>query len=69
MNCNRKYFYGSGECRDIPPCDADELDDFPRRMRDWLINVMAELADRKELSYFYQEMKKKAEVIKYLELR
>ena len=33
-------------------------------MRDWLINVMAELADRKELSYFYQEMKRKAEVIK-----
>jgi len=50
-----------GECRDIPRCEPDDLDDFPRRMRDWLFNVMSELAERRELSHFYQEMKREAE--------
>ena len=36
--------------------------DFPRRMREWLFNVMQELADRRELSYHYQLLKKEAEV-------
>jgi len=30
----------------IPQCQQDELDDFPRRMREWLFNVMKEMADR-----------------------
>lgn len=50
-----------GECRDIPACSADELSDFPRRMREWLFNVMSELSERKELSYYYQKMEKEAE--------
>jgi hypothetical protein len=31
-------------------------------MREWLFNVMAELSDRRELSYHYQQLKKEAEV-------
>lgn len=30
-------------------CDAEEMLDFPRRMREWLFHVMKELADRQEL--------------------
>ena len=52
-----------GECRVIPECQPDELVDFPRRMREWLYNVMKELSERKELSYYYQQMEKEAEVI------
>jgi len=50
-----------GECRRIPSCDDDELAEFPKRMREWLFNVMEELADRKELSAYYQQMKTQAE--------
>ena len=46
----------------IPDCKQEELVDFPRRMREWLFNVMKELSERKELSYFYQQMEKEAEV-------
>lgn len=35
--------------------------DFPRRMRDWLFNVMRDLADRRELPAHYMEMEKEAE--------
>lgn len=35
--------------------------DFPRRMRDWLFNVMRDLADRKELPQHYLEMELEAE--------
>ena len=52
-----------GECRLIPECKEDELVDFPRRMREWLYNVMKELSERKELSYHYQQMEKEAQVI------
>ena len=52
-----------GECRVIPDCKPDELVDFPRRMREWLYHVMQELSERKELSYYYQEMEKEAEVV------
>lgn len=52
----------SGECRNFPPCSQDEKADFPRRMREWLFNVMEELGQRRELSYHYQQMKKEAEV-------
>lgn len=30
-----------GECQEIGPCEKDILDDFPRRMREWLYQVMA----------------------------
>jgi len=50
-----------GECRQMPTCTEEEMSDFPRRMRDWLFNVMRELADRKELSPHYLQMEKEAE--------
>lgn len=35
--------------------------DFPRRMRDWLFNVMRDLADRRELTPHYLKMEREAE--------
>lgn len=35
--------------------------DFPRRMRDWLFNIMQDLADRDELPKRYMKMKREAE--------
>lgn len=35
--------------------------DFPRRMRDWLFNIMIDLAERKELNRHYLKMKREAE--------
>ena len=35
--------------------------DFPRRMRDWLFNIMRDLADRQELPSHYLKMKREAE--------
>lgn len=35
--------------------------DFPRRMRDWLFNVMRDLADRRELTPHFLQMEKEAE--------
>lgn len=29
-----------GECKEIEACEQDVLDDFPRRMRDWLDNII-----------------------------
>ena len=55
-----EYF---GECRENPRCTEDDLSDFPRRMREWLFNVMKELAERREISFYYQELQKQAEVI------
>ncbi|XP_075217396.1 secreted protein, acidic, cysteine-rich [Lycorma delicatula] len=51
-----------GECREMPECTSDEMSDFPRRMRDWLFNVMRDLADRHELSPYYLKMQREAEV-------
>jgi len=50
-----------GECRDMPPCNEEEMGDFPRRMRDWLFNVMREMADRRELSPHFLQMEREAE--------
>ncbi|ERL87014.1 hypothetical protein D910_04416, partial [Dendroctonus ponderosae] len=50
-----------GTCREMPECKTSEMADFPRRMRDWLFNVMRDLADRRELSPHYLEMEKDAE--------
>lgn len=37
------------------------MNDFPRRMRDWLFNVMRDLAERKELPDHYLQMQMEAE--------
>jgi len=50
-----------GECRQTPDCSEDSLMDFPRRMREWLFNVMKDLADRDEISSHYKELEKEAE--------
>ncbi|RZF43002.1 hypothetical protein LSTR_LSTR014559 [Laodelphax striatellus] len=50
-----------GECRDMPVCKPEEMSDFPRRMRDWLFNVMRDLADRQELTPHYMKMEQEAE--------
>ena len=43
-------------------CEFVNLLKFHSRMREWLFNVMSELSERKELSYYYQEMEKEAKV-------
>ncbi|KAJ8916975.1 hypothetical protein NQ315_008375 [Exocentrus adspersus] len=50
-----------GECRDMPECTKEEMSDFPRRMRDWLFNIMRDLADRQELTPHYLTMEREAE--------
>lgn len=42
-------------------CGEGEMADFPRRMRDWLFNVMRDLADRNELPSHYLKMEREAE--------
>lgn len=37
------------------------MKDFPRRMRDWLFNVMRDLAERDELTEHYMQMELEAE--------
>lgn len=50
-----------GECRNMPECGDDEMADFPRRMRDWLFNIMRDLADRQELPDYYLKLQREAE--------
>jgi len=50
-----------GECREMASCSEEEMGDFPRRMRDWLFNVMRELADRRELSPHFFHLEREAE--------
>lgn len=50
-----------GECREPKVCTEDQMADFPRRMRDWLFNVMRDTADRDELSPYYLQMEQEAE--------
>ena len=52
-----------GACRQVAECSEDDLADFPRRMREWLFNVMKELADRDELSTYYSNMEREAEKV------
>jgi len=52
-------FYG--QCRPIGECPEDEMEDFPRRMREWLFNVMKDLGERQQLSPLYSEMEREAE--------
>lgn len=49
-----------GECKAIPECEDGELEDFPRRMREWLFNVMEELADRQELNQPFVKLHQEA---------
>lgn len=37
------------------------MSDFPRRMRDWLFNIMRDMAERRELSPHYLVMEREAE--------
>jgi len=50
-----------GECREMPECTESEMSDFPRRMRDWLFNIMRDLADRQELNDHYLKLEREAE--------
>ncbi|KDR16367.1 SPARC isoform X2 [Zootermopsis nevadensis] len=50
-----------GVCRDMPECSTEQMADFPRRMRDWLFNIMRDLADRQELTPYYLKMEREAE--------
>lgn len=50
-----------GTCREMPECSENDLADFPRRMRDWLFNVMRDLASRNELPDVYMELEHEAE--------
>ncbi|GIZ01940.1 hypothetical protein CEXT_386531 [Caerostris extrusa] len=50
-----------GECREIPKCMEEEMEDFPRRMREWLFNIMKDLAQRAELDDKYLELELEAE--------
>ncbi|XP_012340917.1 SPARC [Apis florea] len=50
-----------GECRQMPECKSEDMADFPRRMRDWLFNIMRDLADRQELPSHYLKMQREAE--------
>ncbi|XP_066591824.1 SPARC [Prorops nasuta] len=50
-----------GECRQMPMCKEEDMLDFPRRMRDWLFNIMRDLADRQELPSHYLKMQREAE--------
>jgi len=50
-----------GVCRDMPECTTEQMADFPRRMRDWLFNIMRDLADRQELTPYYMKMEREAE--------
>ncbi|XP_014295821.1 SPARC [Microplitis demolitor] len=50
-----------GECRQMPMCKEEDMMDFPRRMRDWLFNIMRDLADRQELPSHFLKMQREAE--------
>lgn len=52
------YFVNCFFCQD---CGEDEMKDFPRRMRDWLFNVMRDLAERHELPEHYMTLQMEAE--------
>lgn len=50
-----------GTCREMPDCTESEMSDFPRRMRDWLFNIMRDMAERRELTPHYLKMEREAE--------
>lgn len=50
-----------GECHELKECTEEDMKDFPRRVRDWLFNVMRDLAERDELTEHYMQMELEAE--------
>ncbi|XP_014094065.1 SPARC [Bactrocera oleae] len=50
-----------GPCHEHKNCSEEDMKDFPRRMRDWLFNVMRDLAERDELTEHYMQMELEAE--------
>lgn len=38
-----------GECKELPACTAEQMEEFPKRMRNWLYLVMEELDRRQDL--------------------
>lgn len=42
-------------------CQEDEMNDFPRRMREWLFNVMRDLSERDELAEKFVSLEMEAE--------
>jgi len=50
-----------GECQELPECEEEELEDFPRRMNEWLFNIMRDMADRQFLSEHYKQLELEAE--------
>jgi len=53
-------YYGS--CKQIKDCTDAEFADFPRRMREWLFNIMRDMAKTKALPEPYMKLEKQAEV-------
>jgi len=39
-----------GKCKELPPCEEEEMTEYPHRMRDWLFYVMEELDERSDLT-------------------
>ncbi|KAG0730077.1 Secreted protein acidic and rich in cysteine [Chionoecetes opilio] len=50
-----------GACQDMPECVEEELEDFPRRMSEWLFHIMRDMADRETLSEHYVRLEREAE--------
>lgn len=50
-----------GVCQLLPECSESEMAEFPERMRDWLFNIMRDLADRQELSQYYIQLERENE--------
>jgi len=46
-NAHLDYF---GKCQEIPVCEPYQMEEFPRRLRNWLFLVMKQLDSRKDLS-------------------
>ena len=42
-------------------CVDEELEDFPRRMSEWLFRIMRDMADRNTLSEHYIRLEREAE--------
>lgn len=48
-------------CSVLQVCTDEEMSDFPRRMRDWLFNVMNDLAQNEEFPSQYKTLQTEAE--------
>jgi len=50
-----------GQCKEMPVCTEEEMNDFPRRMRDWLFNVMNDMAQNGDFPEKYKALQFEAE--------